>query len=366
MLDDIIRQLANLQRRIDGLVMPEVGALIQSELVQTIPNPLDPLINGTFLIWQRGTSFVSPASGAYTADRWAYYKVGAAVHTVSRSTDVPTVAQAGILIPYSALIDCTTVDSSIAAGDYTFYEQRMEGYNWLYLAQRQFTVSFWTKATKTGIYCFSIRNSVADRSYVAEYTINAADTWEYKTITIPASPSAGTWNYTNSVGAFFTWALACGSTLQTTAGTWQTGNYITTANQVNATDSTANNFYLTGVNVAPGAAAAVLTIPDYGSELIRCMRYYELQGGAVNSIYFINTASGVEDFYANAFWQVEKRAIPTVSFLGTWATNNLSAGPSLFASSLDRFTIKSTSAGAGSWHYYIDSTDDYIEANAEL
>lgn len=233
----------------------------------------NPVINGSFLVWQRGTSFAAIANGAYSADRWAYAVVGVAVHTISRSTDVPTVAQSGMLVPYSILVDCTTIDASIAAGDLTSIRNTIEGYNWVHLAQRQFTVSFWVNATKTGTYCFAIRNSGADRSYVAEYTVDTTATWEYKTITVLASPTAGTWDYTNGVGAYFTWALSCGSTFQTTAGAWQTGNFIGTSNQVNATDSTANDFRLALVKVEPGVIATPFILPDYQVELTLCQRY---------------------------------------------------------------------------------------------
>ncbi len=233
----------------------------------------NPLINGSFLIWQRGTSFAAVASGQYTADRWVYDKTGAMVHTITRDTSVPTVAQAGMLVPYSVKLDVTTVDSSISSGDLCLFGQNIEGYNWLHLAQRQFTVSFWVRDTKTGIHCISFVNSGADRSYVAEYTIASADTWEYKTVTVPASPSAGTWDYTTGIGLRVNWALAVGSTYQTTAGAWQTGNFFGTSGQVNAVDNTANNFQLALVKIEPGSVATPFVMPDYELEYGRCLRY---------------------------------------------------------------------------------------------
>ena len=234
------------------------------------------IINGDFNIWQRGTSFAAIADGAYAADRFQYGKVlGAGVHTVSRSTDVPTVAEAGRLFNYSLLVDCTTLEAAIAAGEYAFIRTKIEGYNFLPLAQKAFTVSFWVKATKTGTYCAAFRNSVSDRSYVAEYSVLIADTWEKKTVNVSASPSAGTWDFTTGIGLDVTFTLAGGSTFQTTADAWQTGDYFSTSSQVNAVDSASNNFRIVGVQLESGSVATPFEQRNFQQELNLCQRYYE-------------------------------------------------------------------------------------------
>jgi hypothetical protein len=233
------------------------------------------IINGDFNIWQRGTSFTSVADGVYLADRWFYSKISSAVHDITLSSDVPTVAQAGRLFKNSLKADCQTVDSSIASGDLVRISQRIEGFNWLPLAQRTITLSFWVKATKTGIYCVSLGNSGGDRSYVAEYTVNASNTWEFKTITFTASPSAGTWNYENGVGLALTFTLASGSTFQTTKDAWQTGSFFATANQVNACDSTSNDFFIAGVQLEAGSVATPFEYRTIQQELSLCERYFE-------------------------------------------------------------------------------------------
>lgn len=248
------------------------------------------IINGAFDIWQRGTSFAAIATGAYSADRWKYFVNGAAVHTVSRSTDVPTVAEAGVLANYSLLVDCTTADASMAAGDFAYIAQVIEGFNWRKFAQRTITLSFWVKATKTGTYCVSLRNSGLDRSYVAEYTVSTTATWEKKTVTFTASPSAGTWDYTTGIGAYLSFALAAGSTYHTTAGAWQTGGYLATSSQVVATDDTANDFRLALVQLEVGSVATAFEIVDIGTELARCRRYWrqsydpEVAAGTVSDV----------------------------------------------------------------------------------
>lgn len=278
------------------------------------------IINGDMHIWQRAAVFTSVATGAYTADRFAYYKVGAMVHDVSRSDDVPTVAQAGRLFRYSYLADCTTVDSSIAAGDYCVFQQNIEGFNFLPLAQRTMTLSFWVKATKTGTYCVYLINSVNDRSYIAEYTVNTTATWEFKTITVAASPAAGTWDYTTGVGLKVGWVLACGSTYHTTANAWQTGNFLATVNQVNACDSTSNDFRFTGVRLEPGRVASASSSRTIEEELALCQRYYNnglwarIGGGATP------TATN-RSFYGSVNFPVAMRTTPTATKSGESLTN---------------------------------------------
>jgi len=243
------------------------------------------------------------------------------------------------------------VDSSIAAGDYCTIATRIEGYNWLPFAQRQFTLSFWVKAAKTGTHCVYFRNSgTSDRTYVAEYTISAADTWEWKTITVTASPSAGTWDYTTGRGLEIGWALSCGSTFQTTAGAWQTGNYRGTSSQVNETDNTANNFKLYGVRMNLGTLALTGAPRPHGLEEFLCRRYSEVFGGTADTLFCTGWvgASTLE-----ASWpMVPKRATPTVTvdtvgnLIVQWsAANTACTSLSVLGGSPDRPYIRAGVSG---------------------
>lgn len=240
--------------------------------INSMPSPI---INGNMEIWQRGTSF-STGALRYTADRWQYGFAGAGAVTVQRSTTVPTVAQAGVLFNYSLEVDVTTADASIAASDQYFIRHYIEGYNWRHFAQREITLSFWVSSPKTGTHSVGLSNSGANRSYVAEYTVNAANTWEYKTITISASPSAGTWDYTNGIGVAIIWTLAAGSTYTTsTLNTWNSDALYASSNQVNALDLDTNFFRLTGVKMELGPVATPIQYKSFQDELEECQRYYE-------------------------------------------------------------------------------------------
>ena len=277
------------------------------------------IINGNFDIAQRGTSFAAIASAAYSLDRWAFGYAGAMVCTVTQSTDVPNNT-----FQSSYKVDVTTVDSSIAAGDYAFISQRIEGYNVRDLIGTTFTVSFWVKSSKTGLHCVSFSNSGQNRSYIKEYTVAAVNTWEYKTVTVTGGLiTAGTWTWTNGEGLEVGFALATGSTFQTTSDAWQTGDFLGTASQVNVMDNTANDFFLTGVQLEPGAVATPFEQRPIGTELALCQRYFETSypaGTAVGAASdatgsLMNVATNISDFYSYGSFRfaVKKRTSPTIT-----------------------------------------------------
>jgi len=277
------------------------------------------IINGDFQIAQRGISFTSVTNGDYTLDRWLISKVGSMAYTITQDTETPTTLESGRYIDKSMKIDCTTADTSIAAGDIAIIAQRIEGYNFQVIAQKTFTISFWVRSTKTGIFCVSVRNSGQDRSYVSEYTVNSSNTWEFKTITISASPSAGTWDYTTGNGLQLSFVLVAGSTHQTTADTWQTGNYFATSNQVNSADSTSNDFRITGVQVEAGSVSTPFESRTIQTEIELCQRYYEKSynlttaPGTVTASGYVNDRSTGSDFNTDVRFKVNKRSTPTVT-----------------------------------------------------
>lgn len=239
------------------------------------------LIGGDFSLnpWQRGTTFTGIATGAYSADRWRVDYVTTAVVDVLKTADAPTIAQAGAFAQHCLHIDVTTADALIAATDVFTVGQRIEGLNAAYLGwgqtgARSATLSFWVKSPKTGIHCVAFRNSATDRSYIAEYTVSVADTWERKTVTVPGD-TTGTWLYTTGIGINITWALVAGANFQATAGAWASSAAIATANQVNCLDNVANNFKLALVQFEMGSQARPFGAKPFYDVLAACRRYYQ-------------------------------------------------------------------------------------------
>lgn len=245
------------------------GAAVRA--ADTTRNALD---NGDFLIWQRGTSIGSAST--YTADRWRTSIGATGVATITRGSSVPTVAQAGRVVPYSYSLDVTTADATIGAADVAHVYQMIEGSRWATIAQQPTTVSFWVRSTVTGTYCVTLGN-FSDRMFVRTYTISASDTWEFKTVSFDASPSAGTWSYTaGTVGAYLSFIVAAGTNYHTTAGSWISGNanaWATSA-QANGLSSTANFFMLAGVQLERGVGATPFDAVPFDNELRRCQRFY--------------------------------------------------------------------------------------------
>lgn len=329
-------------------------------------NAKNAIINADFDIWQRGTSFAAIANNATSADRFRYSKdTTGAIHTITRDTDVPTTAQAGAKINYSFKVDCTTADGAMAAGDTLNLTYPMEGYDFKRFVGQSGTLSFWVKAHKTGIHCVSFQSSGQDRSYVAEYTVSVADTWEYKTVTLTFDYAGGTWDYINGIGLRINWALMEGATYQTVAGAWQNGNYFATANQVNACDSTDNNFWLSHVQFEVGSNATSFEQRPIQEELALCQRYYEIMGGVSDTIDFNAYQIAGAAFQLPIFFRVSKRVAPTVTKNGTWIVGNCSQ-PTANSPSTECFRISTTITASASFQTYTDSADDTITASAEL
>ena len=109
-----------------------------------------------------------------------------------------------------------------------------------------------------------------------QYSISSADTWEYKTITIPGD-TAGVINNDNGEGMLFEWWLNSGSTF--TGGshqaTWSTfDNANRNPSNFGLGGATSDYWQITGVQLELGDQATPFEHRSYGDELARCQRYY--------------------------------------------------------------------------------------------
>ena len=269
------------------------------------------IINGAMTVNQRGNQTNTSGSQVYFVDRWNLFEnTGALAANLQQSTVVPS----GQGFGNSLLIDCTTVDSSVAASHISVVRQIIEGQNLQRLAYgtssaKSLTISFWVRSTKTGTYVLEIYHYNSSggnsRTQSHSYTISQSDTWQYKTITFSGDTSFAPDN-DNRDTFYVQWGLSAGSdfTSGTLATTWQDN---TTANrfvgQVNFFDSTDNNFYLTGVQMEVGDVATPFEHEDIGTTLAKCQRYF-----------FRFQSDTNYDAFAPAYWLVTTQVYAMYEF----------------------------------------------------
>lgn len=230
------------------------------------------VINGDMRIDQRNSGASVTTDAAFPVDRWAQFMSGGGVLTSNRSTTAPTGFNNSLLATVS------TADASIAAGDTYFLQHKIEGFNVGDLgfgtaSAQSVTISFYVRSSVTGTYAVSLANSAGNRGYVATYTISAANTWEYKTITI-AGDTSGTWLTDNGIGLRVSFDLGSGSTYNGTAGSWGAAQVLRTSGTVSLISTLSATFYITGVQLEAGSSATAFERRQYGTELALCQRYY--------------------------------------------------------------------------------------------
>jgi len=327
------------------------------------------MINGDMSIAQRGTSLSNISSGNsnYPVDRFRENMSTAGTWTISQDTTVPT----GQGFAKSFKMDCTTANASLSAGSFIVIQQLIEGQNLQYLKKgtssaESLTVSFWVRSNKTGTYISELYDEDNTRHIAKSYTINSSNTWEKKTLTF-AGDTSGTLNNDNGASLTLNFWLASGSTYS--SGTLQTSwDSVTNENravgQVNLADDTANEWYVTGVQLEAGTTASDFEFLPYDVNFDRCRRYY--QEYKINNLLAgrYNAGSGVS--LVQFQFTKNLRATPTYSTAGTWEASSGYAGTPT-ASSLDKeyVVLAGSSISANAIEYY-GGNDSYIELSAEL
>jgi hypothetical protein len=217
------------------------------------------------------TSYSSTSSGVYYVDRWrTSVDVPAANVTFQQSTDAP----AG----FKNSLSCTilTANTPVSGTGYNII-QPIEGQNIVDFKQGTsdavpMTLSFWVKSSITGTYSTALRNTSGAKTCVKTYTINQANTWEYKSVTFPPETS-GTWNTNNTAGCFVNFVLGAGSSLNAPSeGVWHTGTYSTVSGTVNLIATQNAVFKFTGVQFEKGSLATPYEHKPYATELQMCNR----------------------------------------------------------------------------------------------
>jgi len=236
------------------------------------------IINGDMRIDQRNAgASVTPATGAYTLDRWSYYSTQASKFTVQRN--------AGSVTPpagYTNYMGITSTSAlSVSASDYFIMTQAIEGFNVSDLSfgtanAKTITLSFWVYSSLTGTFGGVIENSSQARAYPFSYTISSANTWEQKSVTITGD-TTGTWVTNNGLGLWLMFSLGTGSTFAGTAGAWVGSQRLGVTGATSVVGTNGATFYITGVQLEQGSTATEFERRPIGTELALCQRYYYRQ-----------------------------------------------------------------------------------------
>jgi hypothetical protein len=280
------------------------------------------VINGDMQIAQRATSATTAVSNTYnTVDRWKpVFSMDGAFTMAQSALSAADVATTGH--QYALDIQCSTADTSIAAGQYAWVAHLVEANNCrdsLYGSDnaKSLTISFWVKSNLTGTTCGMVAKE--DTTYTQapfEFTINSANTWEHKTVTIPANAaiksSAGAIAYDTGVGLYLAFHLAIGGNYDNgTNVTWETGgaSYATT-NQLNFLSSTDNDLFITGVQMEFGDAKTPFEYIPHDVQEQRCQRYCMVYGNGQN---FTGGYYNASAYVCEVYFPTKMRAAPSVT-----------------------------------------------------
>ena len=326
---------SNVQTQLDAK-LPLAGGTMTGDLVPATPmSNRNMIINGGMQVWQRASGTTTISNGYHTADRILFGEGNDGAYT-SEKHDM-SLAELNTTGHRTALqLDVTTADTTLGSSVYTYYCHRIEAQNLAPLRYgtanaKTITLSFWVKSNKTGVYTICFRKNDGTVYYlIKEYTIDSADTWEQKKITITPTEgsttlitnSGGEIDNNNGVGLELYFGLGYGSNYHTTKDTWSTNEDYSTSSAVNWMDSTSNNYYVTGIQLELGSSATPFEHRSYGEELIRCMRYFEKEtltsgeGGSGHTL-----IGRTNQHRCNVGFKVTKRAQPSFSDLGPSSGN---------------------------------------------
>jgi len=301
------------------------------------------IINGAMQVNQRGDVSASGSGGYYCCDRYSIRQSGGYLNSLTFDVTQETGGPNGFKNYYQlkTLAGDTPSGDETGSVRYVVEDKDIENFGFGTSDAKAFTLSFWVKASVAGTYSVGFVASGGDYSYVAEYTISSADTWEYISISVPA-PTSGTWS-SSGAGMQIHWnvAGASGGAYGTTSGSWVAADKRYSNNQVNNTATANNTFNFTGVQLEVGTVATPFEHRSYGEELALCQRYFQKSSRSGFLLGRGNGSTNVADVPVNL--STPMRATPT----GAVTTGNWYAIGSSFYTS-----------GTGAAFQQIDTTSD--------
>ncbi|SIO49912.1 hypothetical protein SAMN05443247_06579 [Bradyrhizobium erythrophlei] len=284
-------------------------------------------INGScdVSMWN-GNTQVTAVNGVYVIDNWIV-NVSSGSFTTGQAATSATAPFGSCLQNGIQLVSGAAWP--IAAGDYAFFRHVIEGYRWGKLGwgaannAQSVTIGFWVYSQNiAGTATLAIKNGAGNRSYFAPFTVNAANTWEYKTVTVPPDVT-GTWDKTNNISAYLSFCFGCGSTYNgATPNAWGTYSGFAVPAQTNFFQAGGSSAVaIAGLTAIPGAQGptalqSVNLVRPFIIEKSYCQRYYWSVAGATTYAFGTLRGGGTAAYWSVIVPPVPMRASPTVR-LGT-------------------------------------------------
>jgi hypothetical protein len=245
------------------------------------------IINGAMLIDQRHNGASNTDSNGYHTDRFRTQVGGMdeLVQTYQQISDGPPG------FPKSLKITTTGPETTIVDNEFVSVYQKIEGQNLQDFAYgtssaKSVTVSFYVKSSIIGTFGYTVyRNESTDRAINKTYTINNANTWERKTITLEGDTAQAIGN-DNADNWWNCWHLASSPYYKSDpAPRWATydgNNWAGYHEQNGVVTTNGATWQITGVQIEIGKNATEFEHRSYGEELALCQRYYveDSTGGA--------------------------------------------------------------------------------------
>ena len=303
------------------------------------------IINGAMNVASRSLSMagIGAADGYFTVDRVNFAQAtNAGRLTMSQTADGPNGISANCL-----KLDCTTVDTSIAADEAALLQWKLEGQNLQRIGKgvagaKQLAVSFYVKGNASATYTCELFDN--DNGRCNGQTFAVTTDWTRVELIFPADEDDGSspldddnaWSFSINIwihaGATYT-----GGTF--TNGTWANSSSanIRVGSQSSFFDATTRTFFITGVQMEVGPVATDFEQEEISTTLQKCQRYYQrIQADSDTykhfGLHFCAVDVGGTSYGTAAIPLVTTmRAIPTLVTTGTVSNYSVVAKNTNFA-----------------------------------
>jgi len=318
--------------QLDGQQLPTQGPLSNRNLKH----------NGAMVVAQRRTSLtVTTNTAVYACVDGVRPELGTQInpnYTYEQSTDAPPGFKYSFKVTNNAASSFTPGNTAYHILMNNIEQGTAAPLGWGTPHARPCTVSFWVKSSLTGndVVELGIRRSGTSNSdcIAMQITINTANTWEYKTVTIPATTYDTGMPADNALGfnLFFSFnGIVVGNKL-TSYGVWENGTNRLggPAGDTNVfAGTTGATFLYTGLQVEVGEKATSFEHVPFSVDLARCQRYFQkIQAPAANTRMAVSGNGSISSSFPTAWLRTTMRGTPSIDFsaLGDFDVEGLTGG----------------------------------------